>query len=135
MKTPIFISVLFIFFISSCALKVDEQKAKELTSSLLNDVKNEKYDDLNKYYSNSFNESEPTEKKVAKFQRLKDSFGPVESYELLSSKQEFNNDQGLNQVVIKYKVKRARVTTEETFLVINDEGKERIIFHNIENLK
>jgi hypothetical protein len=134
MKSIIAAAVSLLFLVS-CANKVDEEKAKKLTSDYLNDVKNENYSDVNKYYTASFNESEPQETKIAKFNKLKEVTGPIQSFELISSKQNYNSDRGINELELKYKVKCTKLTVTETFLVINDEGDEKIIFQNIENEK
>jgi hypothetical protein len=125
----------FLLVMASCALNVDKEKAKKLTDSYLEDVKNENYNSINQYYTSSFNESEPLEKKIEKFNRLKNVMGAVQSYELISMKENKDADKGINELELKYKVKCEKLTVEETFLVINDEGKEKIIFQNIENAK
>jgi len=129
---PIF---LLLLFISSCAVKVDQTKARAMAEQLLNDLKNENYNNVNNYYTASFNESEALEAKIEKFKRLKDTMGAIQSYELLSSKENYDSDRGINQLELKYKVKCSKITVDETFLIISDEGNEKIIFQNIENAK
>jgi hypothetical protein len=130
------LSILLIaLFISSCANKVDKEKAKDLVASFLNDVKNENYASINQYYSASFNDSEPADKKAEKFNRLKSVMGAIQSWTLISEKENYDSDRGINELELKYKVKCEKMTAEETFLIINDEGKEKIIFQNIENAK
>jgi hypothetical protein len=128
-------ALVFSFLLFSCANKVDKVKAQQLAESFLTDMKNENYSSINKYYSDSFNESEPDEKKIEKFNRLKKVMGAIQSWELISSKENYNSVQGINQLELKYKVKCEKLTVEEIFLIINDEGDEKIIFQNIENLK
>lgn len=129
------IPLLLTFFIISCSNKVDKVKAQQLTESYLNDVKNENYSSIDKYYSDSFNDSEPIEKKIEKFNRLKNVMGAIQSWGLISSKENYDSDRGINELELKYKVKCEKITAEETFLIINDEGTEKIIFQNIENAK
>jgi len=129
---PIF---LLLLFISSCAVKVDQTKARAMAEQLLNDLKNENYNNVNNYYTASFNESEALEAKIEKFKRLKDTMGAIQSYELLSSKENYDSDRGINQLELKYKEKCSKITVDETFLIISDEGNEKIIFQNIENAK
>src|SRR4051812_7048489 len=107
---------LILLFISSCTVKVDHQKAQAMAESLLNDLKNENYANLNQYYTASFNESEPVEQKIAQYKQLKETTGPIESYELMSSKENYDSDRGLNELQLIYKVKCSRVTVQETFL-------------------
>ena len=98
-------------------------------------MKNESYSSIEKYYSSSFNENEPQNQKVEKFKRLKETLGAIKSYELISVKENIDSDKGLNELQLKYKVTCERAVVEETYLVINDEGDEKIIFQNIENAK
>ena len=130
-----FIGISLILTFASCALNVDKEKAQKLTQSYLEDVKNENYNGINQYYTSSFNESEPLEKKIEKFNRLKNVMGAIQSYELVSTKENKDADKGINELELKYKVKCEKLTVEETFLVVNDEGKEKIMFQNIENGK
>jgi len=120
---------------SGCGLgKVDPQKGQALVENLLNDLKAENYSSLDKYYTSSFNESEPADKKIEKFKQLKETLGGIKSYELTSSKENYDSDRGVNELELKYKVTCDRLTVKETYLVINDEGETKIIFQNIENL-
>ena len=130
------VSFIIFLIISSCGLmKIDQQKAQVLVESLLNDLKNENYSSLDKYYTSSFNESEPNIKKTEKFKRLKGTMGAMKSFELISSKESKDSDKDTNQLELTYKVTCERVVVKETYLVINDEGDLKIIFQNIENLK
>ncbi len=135
MKT---ISSLFILLVllSSCGVgKIDQPKAKAMVENLLNDLKTENYSSLDKYYTSSFNESEPLDQKTEKFKKLKDTMGAMKSFELISSAEKHDANKGINQLELKYKVVCDRVTVLETYLVISDEGDQKIIFQNIENFK
>ena len=131
---PIFCLILAIGF-SGCINKVDKSKALALVENLLNDRKNENYSSLDKYYTSASNESEPLNEKVIKFKRLKETMGAIQSFELISSKENYDSDKGINELKLKYKVTCERMVVDETYLVINDEGDEKIIFQNIENQK
>ena len=136
-RKVIFIFLFFLFTagITGCVNKVDKQKAQALVENLLNDLKNENYSSIDKYYTSTFNESEPQNQKAEKFKRLKETLGNIKLVELISSKETIDSDQGLNELELKYKVTCERAVVEETYLVINDEGDEKIIFQNIENAK
>jgi hypothetical protein len=57
-----FFLLLILVIAQSCTLgKIDQQKGVDLTTQLLNDLKNENYTDIDKYYMDSFNASEPTD--------------------------------------------------------------------------
>jgi len=133
MKLNTFLILLFLF--SSCALKVDQSESKKVAESLLTDLKERRYDNLDKYYTDLSNESEPLEKKIERFMQLESVTGRIKSFEFMNSKEEYDNDKGLNQLTLKYKVYCEKVTVVQTFLFINDEGNSKIIFQNIENLK
>ena len=128
-------SLIISFILPGCMNNVDESKAKALVENLLNDLKAENYASLDKYYTSSFNESEPLDKKIEKFKRLKETMGPIKSFELISSKENAAADKGINELMLKYKVVCERVVVEETILIINDEGEEKIIFQNVETAR
>lgn len=131
----IYSCLILIFLCSSCALKVDKSEARSVAESLLTDLKNNNYDGIDDYYTALSNESEPLEKKKERFEQLKTVTGPIQSFSFESEKEEYDSDKGLNQLELKYRVKCEKVTVMQTFLFINDEGKSRIIFQNIENVK
>jgi hypothetical protein len=126
--------LIIFFFIASCALKVDQSEAKKVAEGLLTDIMNGNFDNINQYYSDLSNESQPLEQKILRFKQLQEVTGKIKSFEFMNSKEEYDNDKGLNQLTLNYKVYCEKVTVMQTFLFINDEGKSKIIFHNIENL-
>lgn len=120
--------------LASCNFgKIEIPEAKQLVESLLNDIKNNNYSELDKYYIASFNESEPAEKKKEKYDRLRNVMGDITAYECISATEKYNESEGINQLELIYKVTCSRITVKQTFLVIKDEGSLKIIFQNIEN--
>jgi len=118
----------------SCGLAaVDPDKAKAVAESLMNDMKREDYSKLDSYYTADSNESEPLAKKVEKFQKLREVMGPIQSYELLSAREDASSDHGGPKIELKYKLKCANTTVIHTLLIINDEGTHKISFQNFEN--
>ena len=113
-----------------CVNKVEPDKAKALVEKLLNDVKTDNYKDIDSYYTNSFNESEPQDKKIEKYKRLKEVMGALQSYSLIESK-ESKSDDNVQSITLRYDLKYANVKGEGTFIVINDEGNIKITFQNI----
>lgn len=124
---------LFVFLAACSLATIDENKAKAVAESLMNDLKNENYANLNDYYTASFNESEPLEKKEEKYKRLKDVMGRVESYELISKRMDESSDLGGPKIELKYKMKCSRTIVTHTLVIINDEGSHKIAFQNFEN--
>ena len=125
--------MLILFILAGCAMKIDATKAQAMVENLLEDLKHEKYDDIEKYYSSASNDTEPLDKKIAKYNKLKDVTGSIQSYSLISSILKYDDDKNLNELELKYKVNCEKLTLTETFLIINDEGDYKIIFQNMEN--
>ncbi|MBK9320992.1 MAG: hypothetical protein IPM91_20825 [Bacteroidetes bacterium] len=121
------------FLFSSCSSEVDGTEAKKIVEQLLTDLKNEKYDGLDTYYTSSSNRSEPLQAKMEKFIRLQDTTGPIESFEYVSEDKKYDEASGYNQLTLIYKVVCSRVVLKETFILVKDEGKTGIIFQNTEN--
>jgi hypothetical protein len=124
--------ILSLCILSSCALKVNQNEAKKVAESLLTDLKEHRYDDIDKYYTDLSNESEPREKKIERFRQLEQVTGPIKSFTFINANEEYDSDKGLNQLTLRYKVECEKVTVQQTFLFINDEGNSKIIFQNIE---
>jgi hypothetical protein len=127
--------IILTLFLSSCALKVNQSDAKKVAESLLTDIMNNNYDNINNYYSDLSNDSQPKEQKILRFKQLQEVTGTIKSFEFMDAKEEYDSDKGLNQLTLHYKVHCEKVTVMQTFLFINDEGHSKIIFQNIENLK
>jgi hypothetical protein len=121
-------------FIASCSLKVDQPKAKHLVESLLNDLKNENFSNIDQYYISSFNESEPKDKKIEKYNRLKEVIGSIVSYEFVIANEKYNDYSNIKMLELIYNVNGAKVKVRETFQVVNDEGDLKIVFQNVENM-
>ncbi len=132
MKRINFIIVLLISFSIGCGLnKPDPIKAKELVEKLLADLKANNYANLNLYYTDTFNDSEPLDKKTEKYQKMKDALGNIDSYEFVDSK-ESNQVEGVPALNLTYKVKYGTMTLNYSFIIIKDEGKHKITFQNME---
>jgi hypothetical protein len=126
--------LLFLFFASCGWTKVDPEKAKAAAENYLTDQKNERYDNINDYFTSSFNESEPLEQKVEKLKRIKEVLGAIESFELTDTKVTQRGLDDPSTVQLIYTVKYARGKAQQMFLVMNDEGKHKITFQNIQSI-
>ena len=132
MKKLFFLPLLFL---ASCGWnKVDLTKARAVAENFLNDQKNERYEGINEYFTPSFNESEPLEKKTEKLKKIKGIIGAIESFELADTKETGNGLDDIPTIQLKYKVKYAKAIAEQTFIIINYEGTHRITFQNIETI-
>lgn len=126
---------LFLFFAACSWVKVDPDKAKAIAESYLADQKNQRYDHIDDYFTSSFNESEPLEKKIEKLQKIKDTLGAMESYELADSKITQRGLDDPSTVELVYKVKYTLGTAKQTFIIMNDEAKHKIALQNIETVQ
>jgi len=127
-----FLYLLLLFFASCGWNKVDPAKARAVAENFLTDQKNERYDEINDYFTPSFNESEPLERKTEKLKKIKDALGAIESFELTDTKETNHGLDEVPTIQLTYKVKYARAAAEQTFIIINDEGTHKITFQNIE---
>jgi hypothetical protein len=128
----IFVSLLVV--LASCNLAaVDEEKAKAVAEKMMTDMKNEDYSKMDSYYTADSNESEPLDKKIEKFKKLKDVMGPVQSFEFISSKTDPTDTHGGPKIELKYKLVCSKVTVTHTLIIINDEGTHKITFQSFEN--
>jgi hypothetical protein len=123
----------FTLFITSCSSEVDSAEAKKIVTQLLSDLKEEKYDALDSYYTASSNQGESLQAKTEKYIRLQDTTGPIQSFEFVSEEKKYDDATGFNQLTLIYKVVCSRVTLRQTFILVKDEGKTGIIFQNTEN--
>ena len=122
------------FLLLSCGLAaIDQNKAKTVAENLMKDLKDENYSNLDNYYTASFNESESLDQKIKKYKKLKEFMGPVQSYELLGTKQDNTSDNGGPKIELKYKMRCSKTTVIHTLIIINDEGIHKITFQNFEN--
>jgi hypothetical protein len=124
------LAVILLFVAIGCVNKVEPDKAKALVEKLLNDVKADNYKDIDSYYTNSFNDSEPKERKIEKYKKLKDVMGSLQSFSMIDSKENKGQD-NMESVTLRYDLNYANVKGEGTFTVINDDGSIRITFQNI----
>jgi len=127
-----FLYILLLFFLSCGWAKLDPEKARAVAEGFLTDQKNERYDDINDYFTPSFNESEPLERKIEKLKKIKEALGAIESFELTDTKVTERGLDDPSTVQLTYKVKYALATAEQTFIIMNDEGTHKITFQNIE---
>jgi hypothetical protein len=127
----IFFYLSLLFFASCAWIKVDPEKAKAVAENYLTDQKNERYDNINDYFTASFNESEPLEQKIEKLKQIKDVLGAIESFELSDTKVTERGLDDPSTVQLTYKVKYARGTAEQIFIIMNDEARHKITFMNV----
>lgn len=128
---PLLLGLGFLFV--DCSSDVESSEAKRIVTRLLTDLKNEKYDALDAYYTGSSNQSEPLQTKTEKYIRLQETTGPIQSFEFVSEEKKYDEASGYNQLTLIYKVVCSRVTLKQTFILVKDEGKTGIIFQNTEN--
>lgn len=133
MKAKILIAAFALFLFSCAADKLDIAKARDTAEKCLTAIDKEDYAAVvNDYYSKELNGSQTQEELSAKFKKLKDVTGPMQSFELKSSD---NSVEPLKEssCTLTYVVKHERITTNEKFTIIEEDGKYRISQHEIRN--
>jgi hypothetical protein len=127
------IFVVFAVLLMACSTftNLDQVKAKALTDELIQKINAGDYANLGQYYTNDMNEGESTDTRTAKFQKLKDAEGDFQSMEVQSEKNS-TTDNGLPCVVLVYKIKRTKLTTIETYVVVSDGGGYKVAEQKIE---
>ena len=118
----------------SCGLAaIDREKAETVATGLMEDLRAQRYDRLDDYYTASFNESEPLQAKIEKYKKIFSAAGNITGYELTGSSLDNSSDFGGPKISLTYRVRCSRATLEHTLVIINDEGHHRIAFQNWES--
>jgi hypothetical protein len=126
------IALVCMVLLTACSqFSINEATAKTKAGELLELLKNHQYEKTKEYYSDALNESEPVEARTRKFAQIESASGPMVSYELLeSSKQQLDER---SAIALKYKVKCQNTTLTESLLVTLEEGKYKVVRHDITN--
>ncbi len=131
MKKIFSIVVIALLISSACkAPAPDIDKATEFANALISEMQKQNWDAALEYYD----PSESKEDRAAKLMQLHESMGEINSFELLESSS--NTDPGqASYTLLSYKIDRSKISSKESFRIINDEGKLMIIQHSIEAMK
>jgi hypothetical protein len=112
--------------------KLDEKAAQNRVEKLMQDISDNKYDGFGKHFTNAFNNNEPVETKIEKYQQLKRVLGKLNSMEVLNSASETNFGEQA-KVILQYRIIYENATTVEDFVVVIDDGEYKIASHHIKN--
>jgi hypothetical protein len=110
--------------------KLNDEMAKTVVESLINNIANAKYEEANNLYSTDFQKAESLEARKVKFEVLNASLGKLISMEVADIKNEQPTGEE-SRVTLTYSVKHERKNSRESFIVIKDEGEYRVAAHNI----
>jgi|688.fasta_scaffold609029_2 hypothetical protein len=117
-------------FIACESDKLNDEIAKTVVESLINNIANAKYEEANNLYSTDFQKAESLEARKVKFEVLNASLGKLISMEVADIKNEQPTGEE-SRVTLTYSVKHERKNSRESFIVIKDEGEYRVAAHNI----
>ena len=117
-------------FIACESDKLNDEMAKTVVESLINNIANAKYEEANNLYSTDFQKAESLEARKVKFEVLNASLGKLISMEVADIKNEQPTGEE-SRVTLTYSVKHERKNSRESFIVIKDEGEYRVAAHNI----
>ncbi len=128
MKNLLFI--LLLAFAACTPVKMDINKAKSVAENLIKDIDQEKYSEVSKYYTYDFNQAEPVEQRTGKLKQLKQAKGDLVEYNLIDSLNEAKVAETA-RITLTYKIKYSKITTKETFVIVQDEGGYRVANHSV----
>lgn len=120
-------------FVACSPEKPDAEKAKKVVEECLNAIdKGDIKTVREQYYTSEFVSAESEEELADKFKKLRDITGEMTGFEVMESVVE--TEMGEEACVrLSYKVKHARVTTREDFVVVIEGGKHKIGSHLVTN--
>jgi len=124
--------IISINFLACAEKPMDVEIAKQVTEALIKESDAGNYEAVEKLYTPAFNESEPMDVKIEKLNRLKNILGDVQSVEFISSTHQAEFGQP-KKLILVYRVKHSKITTIESFSVVEEEGGYRIAAHSVES--
>jgi hypothetical protein len=108
----------------------DMDKSKAVVETLIQKENSGDYAATTQYYTDDFNKSEPLDVRTTKFQQLHDALGDYISAACVKAVDSTDlND--FPSVYLEYKVKHSKLTSDERFMVIREEGSLKVELHNI----
>jgi hypothetical protein len=125
------IIVLFVLCAACASQKLDESVAKAKVVQLLELLKQKDYAKAQDLYTHGIQEGEPKEARIKKMQDIEKTAGDIVSYEFVESTTKKTDDGDI--FVLKYKVKCAKTTLNESFGVVIEDGECKITSHDINN--
>ncbi len=133
MKSKLIIAACTLFLASCSMEKPSTEKAKIAVENCLTAIdKGDVKTVRSEYYTTEFVQAETEEQLAEKFKKLQEVTGPMQSFEMTQNAvQEETGEEA--SVLLTYKVKHARVTTKEEFVVVIEGGKHKIGSHLITN--
>lgn len=130
------IRILFCFLlltVVSCKEKpMDVDEAKRVVEELILKIDAEDFTAVEQLYSPEFNASEPIESKKAKLLQLKKVMGSVKNMEFVKSENVAEFGQPA-KVILEYKIYHTKITSIETFSVIEEEGGYKVASHLVKS--
>ena len=128
----LYATILFtLFILSACkAPAPDIDKATVFTDALISEMQKQNWDAALEYYD----PSERKEDRAVKLMQLHEAMGDINSFELIETST--NTDPGQASFTrLTYRIDRSKISSKESFNIINNEGKFMIIQHSIEAMK
>lgn len=130
MKTILLVSMISYF---GCSSSLEMEKSITVSEKLIEAMKLESYEDLDKLYTADFFSSNSITKEqwIEDLQMLKEKLGVIESYEFTNSNNQANIGSP-DMIVIGYLIKHSKFSSRQTFTIVTDDnGGHRIIGHNV----
>ena len=124
-------NVTFIFIIlllSACsATTLDMSKAKSCSQNFLNALKENNFEEAEKYYSIDDYSSDISGTRSEKLEELANSIGKVVSYSVIDSAYVENKEDNTPGIVLTYKVENEKINSKQIFTIQKEDGEYRIV--------
>lgn len=128
-----YIVIGFVLSILGCSEgKLDMPAAKEKVQSYISDVDKGNYEKISDYYTKDFTESEPLDKRIAKFKELKGIMGNVNQRLLIDSLIDTLSLENPS-ISLTYRLTHDQFSTVEEFVVVKESGDYKISKHRIKS--
>ena len=112
--------------------KLNSKEATSLIESFLAATDKKDFKDISNFYSEAMKSGEPENARIEKLLALRQLLGETKQVDLESSTDTvYNNNPALYLV---YKIKHAKVTSTQEYMVVKEEGKYKIAQQNVESV-
>jgi len=129
----VFYLTICVALISCNAFVINEAEAKKTAEAILTSIQNEDYDKTSEYYSPEFNESETLGSRKLKFEKLKETCGKRNKFELTETKITTIDDREI--IIFTYKISCDNVDLKDNLYIGLEEGKHLVLRHVTTNLE
>jgi hypothetical protein len=123
----------FLIFLTSCiGMSVDQDKAKAVCENLMLAIKAEKFDHLSDSYTKDFFQKTKETEWVDALKKMNERLGPIVNYKLMETNIQHSVGER-SYIALNYEVQHAKFKSHFIFTVIEENGKHKILEHEIKS--